>query len=69
MKKKEPRWYIVWFFISGLWLITFCMNISANHKIDWVSILQFVNIFLAFAAGIINGRRYKKKLHEDEKDK
>ena len=68
MKKKEPRWYILWFYTAGTWLITFCWNIFHNAASDFIIIVQFLNIILSLAAGIVNARRYKRK-YCDEIDK
>ena len=69
MKKKEPRWYMLWFFTAGMWLLTFWLNLSSQSALDWLLILQFFNIVIAFLAGIVNARRYKQRQSENENDK
>ena len=68
MKEKETRWYILWFFASGMWLGTFYMTISSKNTFDWIVVLQFFNIIISFFAGIINARRYKQRQDMEEKD-
>lgn len=69
MKKREPRWYILWFFTSGMWVITFSINLSTSTALNWVIVLQFLNIFISFAAGIVNAHRYKEKHSQEEYDR
>jgi len=57
--EKKIRWYLLWFFTSGMWLITCCVNLSAGRR-DWVAVVQFLNILLTLSAGIVNRRRYKR---------
>ena len=61
MKKKEPRWYILWYFTAAMWFVTLLVNISNGSKPNWIVAVQFLNIVVSFAAGIINGRRYKNR--------
>lgn len=67
MKKKEPRGYILWFFTAGMWLITFVLNLLRKGTEDWIIVVQFLNVILSFAAGIVNAHRYKRK-HRDENE-
>ena len=69
MKKKETRWYLLWFFTSGMWLITFCLNFFSGNAFDFVIFIQLCNIVLSFAAGIVNRNRYKKRNGEDDTEK
>lgn len=69
MKKREPRRYILWFFTSAMWVITFSINLSASNALNWVIVLQFLNIFISFAAGIVNAHRYKERHSQEEYDR
>lgn len=69
MKRSEIRWYMLWFFSSGMWLITFCVNLSSDHIDSWIIILQFFNIAFSFAAGIVNRNHYKKRNRKDSTEK
>lgn len=60
MKRKEPRWYRLWYYTAAMWLITFCGNLSRKEEL-WILVIQFLNIFVSFGAGVVNARRYKKK--------
>lgn len=66
MKRNETRWYILWFFTSGMWLITFCVNLSSGRINNWVIILQFFNIVISFVAGIVNRKRYKNRNRKED---
>lgn len=68
MKRNKTRWYILWFLGSGIWLIIFCVNLSSDHFDNWIITLQFLNIVLYFAAGIVNRNRYKKRNCKDSTD-
>jgi len=65
MKKKEPRWYRLWYYTAAMWLITFCGNLPRREELGWVIVVQFLNIIVSLGAGVVNARRYKKK-HRDE---
>lgn len=65
-KRKEPRWYILWFITSGMWTIIFCRNFFFDGMREWITVIQFLNIGVSFAAGIVNVKRYKKRHEEEE---
>lgn len=48
-----------------MWLITFGGNLSHKKELDWVIVVQFLNIIVSFGAGVVNARRYKKKHRDD----
>ena len=69
MKKKEPRYYLLWFVTAGMWTITFLSNLSSRSVVSvegWVLVIQFLNIWVSLAAGVVNARRYRKKQQENE---
>lgn len=66
--KKEPRWYLLWFLTSGMWGISFLVNLRDNKEIDFMLVMQFLNIVMSLAAGVLNANRYKKKQINDSKD-
>ncbi len=63
---EENRWYLLWFVTAAMWTVTFCANAFSGHSLDWVMTLQFLNIFVSIAAGIVNAKRYRKKLEEKD---
>ena len=66
MNKENPRWYILWFYTAATWLIVFGWNLYHNAATDFILIIQFLNIWVSLAAGIVNARRYKKKCDNEE---
>lgn len=64
MEKKEPRWYLLWFYTAAMWLIVFCYNFFDSTTRDFFTLLQFLNIWVSLGAGIVNARRYRKKQQE-----
>ncbi|MGM9662997.1 MAG: hypothetical protein ACI3WR_07915 [Oscillospiraceae bacterium] len=65
MEKRETRWYILWFFAAGLWLINFCISLQSEGA-SFITGLKFCNIWLSLAAGIVNARRYKARSGKSE---
>lgn len=61
MEKKEFRWYFLWFIGAGMWTVTFLMNLLYGGMPDWNIVLQFLNIIVCLAAGIVNRDRYRKR--------
>ncbi len=61
MDEKEFRWYRMWYFTAAMWGITFLSNVFYWKRVDWIVVIQFLNILLSLGAGIINGRRYKRR--------
>ena len=64
----ENRWYLLWFVTAAMWTVTFCANAFSGYSLDWVMTLQFLIIFVSIEAGIVNAKRYRKKLKEMESD-
>lgn len=66
MEKKEPRWYLLWFFASATWLISFCFNLYYRSTAGWLLVLQFLNTVICFVDGVVHARRYKKRHSGEE---
>lgn len=62
MTKQEPRWYRLWYVSAALSTITFCGSFFSHRRVaNHTKVLHILAIISAFAAGIVNGKRYKQK--------
>lgn len=60
-KKKTPLIVpILWFITTGLWTITFSMNLLRFSLSEGIVRLQGIVVLTSLAAAIINLRRYKQ---------
>ena len=64
MKDKKTRWYLLWFVGCGIWALTFLKNFLDGGSPHWLLTVQFLNIILYFCAGVLNAKRYRRRLRE-----
>ena len=62
MKKKPVSLSVpILFLITAvLWLIVFCNAMQSSTPWNWLTILQFLNIWVNLAAAVVNFVRYRR---------
>lgn len=53
MEKLKHHRNIIWFFLTGMWLLQFSLNLLYRKSFDLLSILQLLNAIAAAAVGIV----------------
>lgn len=65
-KKKTPLIVpILWFITTGLWTITFSINLHRNSFSDGLVLLQGVVVLTSLAAAIVNLHRWRQTKDQD----
>lgn len=60
-KKKTPLIVpVLWFITTGLWTITFSINLIHFSLSEGIVLLQGIVVLTSLAAAIVNLRRYKQ---------